>query len=201
MQFDNFMHPEILLINEIKRGSNIAFKKLFDEYYSLMCSLAFEYVNDYFTARTIAEDVMLTIWEKKENLHITCSLKQYLLKSTRNRSIDYLRQNNNSRNFLNIDDIDAAHTTCFLSEEDLFEQIISDELEIKIHDLINKMPEECRNVFVLSRYDGLQNQEIAYRINISINTAKYTIKNALNNLRIELKYYIAFFIILHLFNR
>lgn len=201
MQFDNFMHPEILLINEIKRGSNIAFKKLFDEYYSLMCSLAFEYVNDYFTARTIAEDVMLTIWEKKENLHITCSLKQYLLKSTRNRSIDYLRQNNNSRNFLNIDDIDAAHTTCFLSEEDLFEQIISDELEIKIHDLINKMPEECRNVFVLSRYDGLQNQEIANRLNISINTVKYHIKNALSNLRIELQEYIAFLIIIHLVNK
>ncbi len=195
------MHPEILLINEIKRGSNIAFKKLFDEYYSLMCSLAFEYVNDYFTARTIAEDVMLTIWEKKENLHITCSLKQYLLKSTRNRSIDYLRQNNNSRNFLNIDDIDAAHTTCFLSEEDLFEQIISDELEIKIHDLINKMPEECRNVFVLSRYDGLQNQEIANRLNISINTVKYHIKNALSNLRIELQEYIAFLIIIHLVNK
>ena len=109
------MHPEILLINEIKRGSNIAFKKLFDEYYSLMCSLAFEYVNDYFTARTIAEDVILTIWEKKENLHIKCSLKQYLLTSTRNRSINYLHQNNNSRTFLNIDDIDASHPTCYLS--------------------------------------------------------------------------------------
>ena len=117
MQFDNFMHPEILLINEIKRGSNIAFKKLFDEYYSLMCSLAFEYVNDYFTDRTIAQDVMLTIWEKKENLLLTCSLKQHLLQSTRNRSLVYLHQNNNSHIFLNIDDLDVDHITCFFSDE------------------------------------------------------------------------------------
>ena len=37
-----------------------------------MCSLGFEYVNEFFKARTIAEDVKLNIWEKKENLHITC---------------------------------------------------------------------------------------------------------------------------------
>ena len=63
------------------------------------------------------------------------------------------------------------------------------------------MPEECRNVFVLSRYDGLQNQEIANRLNISINTVKYHIKNALSNLRIELQEYIAFLIIIHLVNK
>ena len=185
------MQSDSILLEQLKRGDDLAFKQLFEQYYSLMCSVAYEYVDDYFVSRTVAEDVILNIWNKKESLEIKSSLKQYLLTSTRYKSIDYLRQNSKNKNFVDIDEVINSNDRCFLSDDDLFERIITEELDLKIKNIINNMPEECRTVFVLSRYEGLRNNEIAEKLNISINTVKYHIKNSLNRLRIELQEYIA----------
>ena len=72
----------------------------------------------------------------------------------------------------------------------MFEQIILSELEDKIEDIIREMPEECRKVFLLSRYGDKSYAEIADELNISVNTVKYHIKKAISLLREELKDYI-----------
>ena len=79
------------LINGIRKGDHDTFRFIFDHYYALMCSIAYEYVEDYHLSQNIAEDVMLSIWEKRELLNISTSVKSYLLTSVHNKSIDYLR--------------------------------------------------------------------------------------------------------------
>ena len=84
----------------------------------------------------------------------------------------------------------------------MFEQIILSELEDKIEDIIREMPEECRKVFLLSRYGDKSYAEIADELNISVNTVKYHIKKALSLLREELKDYIlATALYFYLFNQ
>ena len=74
------------LIKKLKEGDHHAYKFIFDHYYALMGAIAYEYVEDYYISQNIVEDVMMSIWEKREQLIISTSVKSYL---TINASITY----------------------------------------------------------------------------------------------------------------
>mgnify|MGYP001329662623 CR=1 FL=1 len=78
------------LIKKLREGDHHAYKFIFDHYYALMGAIAYEYVEDYYISQNIVEDVMMSIWEKREQLIISTSVKSYLLTSfTINASITY----------------------------------------------------------------------------------------------------------------
>lgn len=183
------------LIERLKHGDHQAFKLIFDQYYALMCAIAYEYVEDYHASQNIAEDVMLTIWEKHAQLNISVSLKSYLLSAVRNRSIDYLRCHSREVEAFSFESVTGS-SGCFIPDQELFEQIVLFELEDKIQKAIQAMPDECRKVFLLSRYEEKSYAEIAEELNISVNTVKYHIKRALSLLRQDLKEYILTVIVL-----
>lgn len=177
------------LVEKLKKGSHQAFKFIFNEYYALMCSVSYEYVADTHISQNIAEDVMLSIWEKRGQLNISISLKSYLLSAVRNRSIDYLRTHSREVEAVSIESTSGSNS-CFVPDEELFDRIVLFELEEKIATVVESMPDECRKVFILSRYEEKSYSEIAEELHISINTVKYHIKRALCLLRAELKDYI-----------
>lgn len=177
------------LINGIRKGDHDTFRFIFAPLLALMCSIALEYVEDYHISQNIAEDVMLSIWEKRELLNISTSVKSYLLTSVHNKSIDYLRSYSREAEVVSFES-EIGSSSCYIPDQEMFEQIILSELEDKIEDIIREMPEECRKVFLLSRYGDKSYAEIADELNISVNTVKYHIKKALSLLREELKDYI-----------
>ena len=79
------------LIKKLREGDHHAYKFIFDHYYALMGAIAYEYVENYYISQNIVEDVMMSIWEKREQLIISTSVKSYLLASVHNKCIDYLR--------------------------------------------------------------------------------------------------------------
>ena len=162
------------LINGIRKGDHDTFRFIFDHYYALMCSIAYEYVEDY---------------HLRELLNISTSVKSYLLTSVHNKSIDYLRSYSREAEVVSFES-EIGSSSCYIPDQEMFEQIILSELEDKIEDIIREMPEECRKVFLLSRYGDKSYAEIADELNISVNTVKYHIKKALSLLREELKDYI-----------
>ena len=73
--------------------------------------------------------------------------------------------------------------------------LLEKELEQEIANSIDKLPKECKQVFEMSRFEDLKYQEIADKLNISVNTVKYHIKNALSKLSHDLsKYLITLFL-------
>jgi RNA polymerase sigma-70 factor, Bacteroides expansion family 1 len=183
------MRKEDNLIVLLREGNEKGFQQLFSEYYSLLCVVAYDYVKDDFAAETIVGDVMLAIWKRRDLLDNITSLRAYLLKSVRNRSIDYLRQNNNlfirNNNASNYE-YDAKLT----SNDHMMDSIIYKELESELDKAIMRLPTECRNVFCMSRFDDFSYDEIAEKLDISVNTVKYHIKRALSSLREELREHI-----------
>lgn len=171
---------------ELKKGNEKAFSIIFNEYYSLLCTVSYQYVQDVQISEAVAEDVFFALWEKRRDVLPVASLRAYLLKSVRNHSIDYLRTQRNDL-FL---DWEEASSRCFVREEDLFERYVTEELETLIAEKIALLPEECRKVFCLSRYENKSYTEIAEELGISVNTVKYHIKNALSILRKELEPYL-----------
>ena len=65
------------LINGIRKGDHDTFRFIFDHYYALMCSIAYEYVEDYHLSQNIAEDVMLSIWEKRAEFKLQMQRNSY----------------------------------------------------------------------------------------------------------------------------
>ena len=98
------------LIKCVKEGDLKAFEKVFKDYYALMCSVAMDYVNDSAMCQTLTEDVLLNLWEKKNELVITTSLRAYLLRAVRNKCIDHLRTQRQNSDFLGYYDSQKYHS-------------------------------------------------------------------------------------------
>jgi RNA polymerase sigma-70 factor (ECF subfamily) len=136
----------------------------------------------------------------RDKLHIDISLRSYLIRSVKNRSLNHLRQEYLSREMMigNTPDFDEIEQLYFVDERHPLEQILEEELDERIRRAIDALPQECRTAFMLSRYHNLKYDEIEKRMGISVNTVKYHIKNALARLRVDLKEYFALlFLLLH----
>lgn len=84
-------NTEKLIVEQLKNGNEDAYKYIYDYHYVLLCHVANQYLNDNFLSETIVGDVIFHLWEIRETLNITISIRSYLIKAVRNRCIDYLK--------------------------------------------------------------------------------------------------------------
>lgn len=154
---------------------------LYENYYSQLCLTAVRYVKDPKVAEDLVQDLFVDIWKKRENLNISSSLKGYLQRSTVNRSLNWIRAQR-----VQIEDIDSIKATSD-NEADAQDEIEKSEVEAHISKVIDTLPEKCRLVFVLSRFEMMSYKEIGLKLNISTKTVENQISKALKILRHELK--------------
>ena len=190
------------IVRQLKTGDEKAFRYLFDNHYTLLCHLAVEFLKDDFLAETVVGDVIFHIWEKHETLDIQTSIRAYLVKSVRNRCINYLQQEYvvKETRFAKGDDLMQADELLPVSENYPMATLLEKELEQEIKRSIESLPDECRVVFEKSRFENMKYQEIALKLDISVNTVKYHIKNALSKLNSDLSKYFLIFSILFVYS-
>jgi RNA polymerase sigma-70 factor, ECF subfamily len=187
----NYSEQEI--INQLKRGDERAYRHLFDTQYKLLCHIAAEYLKDDFLAETIVGDAIFHLWEIRESFEIRVSIRAYLVQSVRNRCINYLQQEYvvKETQFSPTDEPLLMENLLSAPTDHPLGTLLERELEQEIYRSINNLPSECRLVFEMSRFQNLKYHEIAERLNISVNTVKYHIKNALSRLNSDLAPYLA----------
>ncbi|MDR1814108.1 MAG: RNA polymerase sigma-70 factor [Tannerella sp.] len=179
------------IVELLKKGDERAYRKLYDMHYSLLCNIAYGFVKDDFVAENIVSDLMFHIYEIRESLNITESLRSYLVKAVRNRCLNYIEAEKN-RKEVRFSELEDADEWLFAEPdpEEPLGLLLEKELEFEIDAAVRRLPEECRKVFCMSRFEQKTYQEIAVALNISVNTVKYHIKNALATLREEFKDYL-----------
>ncbi|MDR1723393.1 MAG: RNA polymerase sigma-70 factor [Tannerella sp.] len=179
------------ILELLKKGDERAYRKLYDRHYSLLCNIAYSFVKDDYVAENIVSDLMFHIYEIRAELNITGSLRSYLVKAVRNRCLNYLESNKN-RKEIRFSELEDADDWLFAEPdpEEPLGLLLEKELELEIEPAIGRLPEECRKVFRMSRFEQKTYQEIATELNISVNTVKYHIKNALAILREDFKDYL-----------
>jgi RNA polymerase sigma-70 factor (ECF subfamily) len=183
---------EDFIIDQLKEGNDSAYRYLFDRYYARLCRVANLYVNDTATAENIVGDLIFYLWESRASLDIHTSLRAYLFASVRNRCLNHLRCVNAFREVHMAEPADKMLIDNLSSTDSSpLGSIIEKELDANISAAIESLPDECRTVFSLSRYELLTYEEIAARLNISVNTVRYHIKNALSTLRVRLQEYLS----------
>lgn len=189
---------ERIIIEQLKRGNEEAYKYLYRHHYALLCHIAHEYVGDDFLAETLVGDVVFHLWEVHETLDIQVSLRSYLVRAVRNHCMDYLSSKKERTEVAFSSIPEEGEMRYLLSDDYPLGSLLEHELEEEIHHAIRNLPEVCRKVFIKSRFEGKKYEEIATELNISVNTVKYHIKSALSSLHSELGKYL---IILILFFR
>ena len=166
------------------------FKQVFESFYPRLLRFAIEYVKDKREAENILQDVFLTLWEKRNTLKTDTNLTAYLLTLVKSQCLNYLKHKR-------VVEAYSKKTQTTNEQETIFnyyaiskfnpEQIDIESLELLVEKAISELPEQCRKVFELSRYDGLKYKEIAKKMNISVKTVETHMSNALKILRINLK--------------
>ncbi|MBQ5984246.1 MAG: RNA polymerase sigma-70 factor [Bacteroidales bacterium] len=175
------------LIQELALGQEDAWRILYERHYPFMCYLAAQYVHDDFLATALASDVISHLWEKRTTIHIGTSLRSYLLQSTRNRCLDYLKSSYQQREQTSLSGIGNAPP---FDEDHPLGILLEKELEKQLFAVMDKMPAQTRRVFEKSRVEGLTYDQIAEQLGISPSTVKYHIRQALALLRKEFGEYL-----------
>ncbi|MCB0522146.1 MAG: RNA polymerase sigma-70 factor [Lewinellaceae bacterium] len=150
---------------------------MFREYYPFLCKAIIRVLPDAHLAEDLAQDVFFDIWNKRENFSINTSLQAYLRRAGINRALNYIRD----RKIRWDDEEKIAFQASNLT--DASRKIEGEELKQKIEEAINQLPERCRLVFTLSRFEEMSYQEIADQLGISIKTVENQMSKALRILR------------------
>jgi len=178
-------NSELQLFAEMKSGSKESFNYFFDYYYSGLCIYANRYTGDLSTSEEVVQDVFVRFWEKCQNIQIESSVRFYLFRAVYNQCMNLLKHKKVERTYLQKNALQVEE----LSEEQwsLFNEF---ELRYVLDQAISKLPDRCRDVFKLSRFENLKNKEIAERLGITEKTVENQITKALKVLRNELKDYL-----------
>lgn len=187
MTKDNEINRGITL--SLKSGEESAFKLVFKMWYEQLLHFAKEYVINEEIAKNMVQDAYLKLWEKRKKLNPESNLKSYLYTLTKNNCINYLnkikvRQSYEKHIKNNYEELLLNYQA--LSSLD-FDALSFDELNELIQTTIDSLPEKCRKVFKMSRYDDLKNREIAEKLEISERTVEDHISKALSKLRTNVK--------------
>jgi RNA polymerase sigma-19 factor, ECF subfamily len=161
------------------------FERIFKEFFNPLAYYARIFTKDQDSAKDIVHNVFINLWEKRDDISFEQSIKSYLYTSVHNRCLNHLRDR---AKFIK-DDVSEFEFLNSQSVEDSYD-IETKETESRINDAINSLPERCREVFKLKRFEELKYSEIADLLNISIKTVEAQMSKALRILREELKDYL-----------
>ncbi len=157
------------------------FKALFEEYYNPLCNFVYRYVNDRDVSEDMVQSVFVRLWEKRDSLELTGSLRSYLFTATRNTALDYIRSQKRKDEYIeqNI-------------EPDHHDDVRDDEagkmlFRAKLYKAIDELKPKTRKIFMLHKMEGLTYKEISEHLGIPKRTVEYNIYSALSQLKDKLQ--------------
>ena len=155
------------------------FEELFRKCFVVLCYFADKYSQDIGTSKKIVHGVFLDIWNRRESFDFDNAAKSYLYTAVYNGCM--------KNKYTEADDVAAKliHDTGTIS--DVVETV---ELEKKVTDAVEKLPEKCKEAFKLNRYFNMKNTKIAAKLNVSVKTVDVQVSKAFKILRNELSDYL-----------
>lgn len=170
-----------VLIECLKNGDEKAYAYLMDNYHHQLCVYANSLIKNRYSAEDIVQNVFIRVWELRIRLNPNFSIKSFLYKSVYNEFIDLYRKN---QSLIPIEKIyfNALNSVVKEDDSEAFDRIIN-----VLNKEIQNLPPKCKNIFILSKKEGLTNIEIAEHLEISIKTVETQITKAFSILRSTLE--------------
>jgi RNA polymerase sigma-19 factor, ECF subfamily len=167
-----------------------AFEQVFKTYFKRLHAYAFTIIRDEMEAEEIVQQVFFKLWERNENLSLTGSVSAYLYRAVHNESLNYIKHQKVRSNH-------QMHVAYSMKNEveHPAKKVMASELEKKIHAALIELPEQCRTIFQMSRFDELKYREIADKLGISVKTVENQMGKALKLLREKLVDFLIFILL------
>lgn len=171
------MSPEEAFIwKKIQEKDLRAFENFYKEVYKRFFLMAFNYLKDPDLSQEVVNDVFMKLWEDGAGITIEKSLVSYIYRAIINRSLNLLSKQKKETQQLK--------ELSYVSRDEGYElrKIEETELKAALYKAIDQLPDQCKRVFCMSRFEQLKQQEIADKLGISIKTVKNHITHALKQL-------------------
>lgn len=189
-----------LSIQQLKQGNQKVFEQIIKSYWPRLNSFAYIYVLDKEVVKEIVQDTFLALWDQRRNLDNETCLITYLMVVSRNKCLNYLKSL--QLETIPISDLNEftvyQRSNLYVMEDESLGILVAKELNLAIEASLEKLSHRTREIFRMSRYEGLKNREIAEREHITVKAVEFHINKALTQLRSDLSkdYFVVFLCIL-----
>ena len=188
------IESDLICQNSNERNySTIDFSEIYSKYYFKLIRFATDFVVYEEDAENIIQDVFLGLWEKRDSLAFIENMNAYIFKLVKNKCLDHLKHKISQEKYVtNVQFVYEQEFSLKLQSLENFDVDVASEekMEKIIADAIDSLPGKCREIFLLSRYEGLKYREISEYLNLSVNTVETQMSIALKKLRQKLKSYL-----------
>lgn len=168
------------LIPMLLSGDDITFERVYKHFLKPLHRYAINMLKDENLAKGMVQNVFLRLWERRSKLSLSGSIQAYLYRSVYHECLNYLRHEKVKMNYQD----HLSYTMKSKNEEGSSMELL--DLKEKLQQALDVLPERCRTIFQLSRFEELKYQEIANELGISIKTVETQMGKALRILRIKL---------------
>jgi RNA polymerase sigma-70 factor (ECF subfamily) len=176
------LHTEKELLKKLKEGDSFAFEVLFYKYRNKIKGFVIKLIPTQIDPEEIVQEVFVKVWLKKEMINPEKDFQSYLFSIAKNLILDHLKSAVNRKLYFV-----EEHFREDLIDDEVIDNTLLEEVEEKLLLLIPQIPERRREIFRLSRFEGLSYKQIAKQLNISENTVDSQIRSALAFLRKEFR--------------
>jgi RNA polymerase sigma-19 factor, ECF subfamily len=184
-----FQNQQLALL--LSKRDEAAFEQVFKTYYRNLHAYAFTMLKDEAEAEEMVQQVFFKLWERSDHLSFSGSIAAYLYRAVHNESLNFLKHQKVKTSH----QMHVAYSMKNKSEQ-AQPKMLKNELENKLREALNELPEQCRTVFQLSRFEDMKYKEIADKLEISVKTVENHMGKALKLLRIKLVDFLPLIILL-----
>ena len=165
------------LLRRVQAGDEGAYDAVFRDWYPVLVRVATALLHDEDAAEEVSQDVMVQFWKRRQAMDVDLPLKAYLLRAVRNRALNHVRHLRVRRE--SEADVEATYNAPGTADQ----PVVAKELASAVKVAVSELPPRCREIFELSRVDGLKYSEIAEALDISEKTVEAQMGKALRILR------------------
>lgn len=169
------------LLERIARGDQQAFRVIFRRHYQALCFFGTSITQDAQEAEDLVQETFSKLWAKRSDFQTTANIKAFLYISTKNASLNFIRQKNRQS--------EKEKEFSYLQAEtpETFDPLLAEvEIVQALYEEIDQLPPQCRRIFKMSYLEGKKNEEVAALLNISYNTVRTQKLRALKLIRASL---------------
>lgn len=174
------------LLEMIQQENRLAFNMFYEMYYDQVFRYAYYFLKDVESCREVVADVFFAVWQSRQRLKGIENLETYLFVCVRNEVSRYNKKQNR-HNDISLDELPVQLE--IQEEESPYEKISYQEMEQLLGEIIGKLPEKCRLIFLMARQEHLKPKEIAEKLCISENTVRVQMKIAIEKIIKQIKPY------------
>lgn len=170
------------LLNHLKKGNAAVFKAIFDQYWDKIYAFCLKQTCSTEIAQELTQNIFHSLWERREQLDIKVSLQHYLFRAAKYQIINNYR-NENSR----LRALDCFYAEFCGADNCTEDHVNYNQLKDTLNTLIDQLPCQCKEVFLLRKDNDMSYRQIAQNLNISVKTVEYHLTNARRHLKTGLK--------------